>query len=66
MEPGIPIPPTILNIFWLLDIFKYPFAYLVVNLLGWGPKGVFHCNRISRNLYGYCWNNNFLSGESGS
>lgn len=32
--------PTILNIFGFW-IFQIPFAYLVVNLLGWGPKGVF-------------------------
>jgi putative MATE family efflux protein len=32
--------PTILNIFGFW-IFQIPFAYLVVNLLDWGPKGVF-------------------------
>jgi Na+-driven multidrug efflux pump len=32
--------PTILNIFGFW-IFQIPFAYLVVNLLGWGAKGVF-------------------------
>jgi putative MATE family efflux protein len=32
--------PTILNVFGFW-IFQIPFAYLVVNLLDWGPKGVF-------------------------
>jgi Na+-driven multidrug efflux pump len=32
--------PTILHIFGFW-IFQIPFAYLVVNLLDWGPKGVF-------------------------
>jgi len=32
--------PTILNIFGFW-VFQIPFAYLVVNQLGWGPKGVF-------------------------
>ncbi len=32
--------PTILNVFGFW-IFQIPFAYLVVNVLGWGPKGVF-------------------------
>jgi Na+-driven multidrug efflux pump len=32
--------PTVLNIFGFW-IFQIPFAYLVVNFLDWGPKGVF-------------------------
>ena len=32
--------PTILNIFGFW-IFQIPFAYMAVNLLNWGPKGVF-------------------------
>jgi len=32
--------PTILNIFGFW-VFQIPFAYFVVNVLGWGPKGVF-------------------------
>lgn len=32
--------PTILNIFGFW-IFQIPFAYMAVNLLDWGPKGVF-------------------------
>ena len=32
--------PTILNVFGFW-IFQIPFAYMAVNLLGWGPKGVF-------------------------